>query len=168
MQGEIEQKTRFSQRAVFRAGATVFFILLIFVIFRYQSLPSSFGQYGYYRGDNVTEWISMDQSYAPPGNTVCRKCHGQVVQATSQAEHGKLDCQSCHGPLMAHVRKPAESHPKVAGNAELCGTCHRELVGRTKEQIATVKVGEHSGGLDCVRCHHPHQPLLSMIGGRQQ
>ncbi|MHB1405914.1 MAG: cytochrome c3 family protein [Desulfitobacteriaceae bacterium] len=166
MQEGIDQKSRFSQHAVFRAGVTVLFILLVFAIFGYMSVPKSFGQYGYYRGDNVTEWVSMDLSYAPPGNTVCSKCHEQVVQATSQAEHNKLNCQSCHGPLMAHVRKPAESHPAVAGNAELCGTCHRELVGRTKEQIASVKVGEHSGGLDCTRCHDPHQPW-SKIGGRQ-
>ena len=162
MQDEIEeiteQKSRYS--AGFRATILVILIVICFFVAKQFAKPKSFGEFGFYRGDNVAEWIAMEQNYAPPGNKTCSKCHDQIVQLTSLAEHGKLDCQSCHGPLMAHVLKPTVSHPKVAGNAELCGTCHKEIVGRTKDQIATVKVGEHSGGLDCVRCHDPHQPLL--------
>ncbi len=158
-----KQKSRFS--AGFRASVLVILIVVCFIVAQQLAKPKSFGEFGFYRGDNVAEWIAMDQTYGPPGNKTCSKCHDQIVLLVSQAEHGKVDCQACHGPLMAHVLKPSDSHPKVAGNAELCGTCHREMVGRTKEQIATVKVGEHSGGLDCIRCHDPHQPLL-MKGGR--
>lgn len=159
-------KPHLIQHAVFRAGVAVLFVIIVFLIFRHISTPRSFGQYGYYRGDNVTDWTSLNSSYAPPGNAVCSKCHALEVQEKSQAEHSKFDCQSCHGPLMEHVRNPSDSHPAVVGNAALCGTCHRVLVGRTKERIASVKVGEHSGGLDCTRCHNPHQPSLK-TGGRQ-
>lgn len=158
-----EQKSRFS--AGFRASILVILIVICFIVAKQLAKPVSFGEFGFYRGDNVAEWIAMDQSYAPPGNKTCSKCHAKEVQLISQAEHAKTDCQSCHGPLMAHVLKPTETQPKVVGNAELCGTCHKEILGRNKEQIATVKLGEHSGGLDCVRCHDPHQPL-SMKGGR--
>ena len=165
MQVETEQKTPLTKRAAFRATVLVICIVVLFVAAKQLTKPKSFGQYGYYRGDNVTEWMAMTPSYAPPGNKECIKCHADIAQTVSQAQHGKQDCQSCHGPLMEHVRKPNVTHPKVVGNAELCGACHRELIGRTKEQITTIKVGEHSGGLDCVRCHNPHQPL-SKIGGR--
>lgn len=158
-----EQKSRFS--AGFRATVLVIFIVICFIVAKQLSKPKSFGEFGYYRGDNVAEWMAMDQNYATPGNKTCNKCHDKIVQLTSLAEHGKLDCQSCHGPLMEHVLKTADSHPKVLGNANLCGTCHKEIAGRTKEQIATVKLDEHSGGLDCVRCHDPHQPL-SVKGGK--
>ncbi|MFZ3371466.1 MAG: hypothetical protein WA131_00335 [Desulfitobacteriaceae bacterium] len=161
MQEEIdqitEQKSRFS--ASFRASVLIILIVISFIVAKQFAKPKSFGEFGFYRGDNVAEWIAMDQNYAPPGNKTCSKCHDKIVQLISQGEHSKLDCQSCHGSLMAHVLKPNVPIPKVLGNAELCGTCHREIVGRTKEQIATVKVGEHSGGLDCVRCHDSHQPL---------
>lgn len=162
---QTEQKSRFS--AGFRASVLVILIVICFIVAKQLAKPKSFGEFGFYRGDNVAEWIAMDQNYAPQGNKTCSKCHDKTVQLTSLAEHGKLDCQSCHGPLMAHVLKPADSHPKVLGNADLCGTCHKEIAGRTKDQIATVKLDEHSGGLDCVRCHDPHQPLSVKGGGIQ-
>ena len=165
MQEETNQKTHLSQTAVFRAGLLLIFIVLIFGILRQLAIPKSFGQYGYYRGDNIGEWVSRDQNYAL-GNKTCVPCHAQEVNQTAQAEHGQIDCQSCHGPLESHVRKPSESHPKIAGTAELCGACHRELLGRSKELVPTVKVGEHSGGLDCTRCHNPHEPWAK-IGGRK-
>lgn len=154
-----EPKSRFS--AGFRATVLVILIVICFIVAKHFARPKSFGEFGFYRGDNVAEWIAMDQNYAPPGNKSCSnsKCHDKIVQLASQGEHGKVDCQSCHGPLMAHVLKPNDPLPKVLGNAELCATCHKEIVGRTKEKIATIKVGEHSGGLDCVRCHDAHLPL---------
>lgn len=158
-----KQKSRFS--AGFRAIVVVILIVVFFIVAKQLARPDSFGEFGYYRGDNVAEWMSMEKNYAAPGSKTCNECHDKVVQIISLGEHGKLDCQSCHGPLMAHVLKPTDSQPKVLGNASLCGTCHREIAGRTKEQIATVKLDEHSGGLDCVRCHDPHQPL-PVKGGR--
>jgi hypothetical protein len=165
VQEESEQEFRRSQTAVFRVSILLLFVVIAFVIFRHLSIPKSFGQYGYYRGDNVEEWASLDQNYAP-GSRDCSKCHANEFQATIQAEHNQLDCQSCHGPLLAHMRSPNESHPKVVGNADLCGACHRELVGRSSNQIRTVRVGEHSGGLDCTKCHDPHQPLTAIRGGK--
>ncbi|HWJ03949.1 MAG TPA: cytochrome C [Verrucomicrobiae bacterium] len=158
-------KTRLSQQAVFRVGSLLFFILVVFAIIRQLLVPQSFGQYGYYRGDNVGEWVAIEQNYVS-GSQACNTCHGAEVQETLQAEHGKLDCQTCHGPLAPHVRKPDQLPVKITGTAELCGSCHRELIGRSKELIPTVKVNEHSGGLDCTRCHSPHQPWAK-IGGRK-
>lgn len=165
MHEESEQTTRLTQTAPFRAALLLLIVVIVFLIVRQMAVPKSFGQYGYYRGDNVEEWISYNQNYAS-GKDDCSKCHGQEFTATAQDVHNGIDCQSCHGPLAAHVKNPQESRPKVAGNAELCGACHKDLLGR-KEKIPTVKLGEHSGGLECTRCHDPHQPWAK-IGGRQQ
>ncbi len=165
MEAETGQKTRMSQKAVFRVGVVLVCALVVFGIIRQLSVPKSFGQYGYYRGDNVQEWVSMDQTFAS-GNQVCAQCHAQEVQEAAQAEHSQLDCQSCHGPMQDHVKQPNQVHPRVAGNVDLCGACHRVMVGRSKDNIRTVQVGSHSGGLDCIRCHDPHQPYAKIGGGR--
>ena len=155
--GRTRKRTQITQTAVFRAGLLLFSVLVIFVVFRYLSIPRSFGQYGYFRGDNLDEWASLEANYAA-GNEVCGNCHQYMFQGLSQGEHGRLNCQSCHGPMMKHVKNPVEWRPVVKGTAELCGFCHRELTGRSKEQIPTVKLGIHGGGVDCTRCHEPHQP----------
>lgn len=154
-----------SQSAVFRVSVVLLLVIIAFITIRQMSVPKSFGQYGYYRGNNVEEWVAMPPRYAS-GSQACVKCHADESNALASAQHAQLGCQSCHGPLMAHVQNPRQSHPKVAGNAGLCGACHRQLVGRPDSKIRTVRVGEHSGGLECTKCHDPHRPLAMLGGGK--
>lgn len=164
MTGRTQGRANLLQKPVFRVGLILIGVLVLFVIAQQLSIPKSFGQYGYFRGDNVSEWASQEGNYAS-GNQVCEKCHQVVVQGLSQGEHGGLDCQSCHGPALKHVQKPAASKLKVAGTAEVCGICHRKLAGRSGEQIRTIELGIHNGGVACIRCHNAHQPW-AQLGGR--
>ena len=88
MQREIEQiiekRPRFS--AGFRATVLVILIVICFIVAKQLAKPKSFGEFGFYRGDNVSEWIAMDQNYAPLGNITCSKCHDKTAQLTSLAE----------------------------------------------------------------------------------
>lgn len=163
LQEEPEKRSRIPQSALFRAGFLLFVVVTIFLLIRQAAVPKSFGQYGYYRGDNVEEWVSLPQNFAQ-GNPDCTTCHQPEVLQTGQSAHSQMDCQSCHGPLLTHVKNPKQPLPKVIGNAELCGACHRELIGRARDLVPTVKLGQHSGGLDCSRCHDPHKPLPTKGG----
>lgn len=165
MTGRIGGRASFLQKPVFRVGLILLTVLVIFVTIQQLSIPKSFGQYGYFRGDNISEWTSQEGNYAS-GNQVCEKCHQSVVQGLALGEHGKLDCQSCHGPALKHVKKPAALKLKVEGTAEVCGVCHRKMAGRSGEQIPTVELGIHNGGVACIRCHNPHQPW-AQLGGRK-
>jgi len=161
---ETSRKPRLRDKAPFRVALILLAVIAAFIIVRELTVPKSWGEYGYYRGDNVAEWASRDQNFAS-GNEACgtAKCHAQEVEYTAKAEHGQMNCQSCHGPLLDHVKKPNAALQKIVGNAELCGACHRQLAGRD-DKIRTVQIGQHSGGLDCTRCHDPHQPWAKIRG----
>ncbi len=154
----------FFQRAYVRVGLLLLTVLIIFGTVRQLSIPPSFGEYGRYRGDSIGENVAKKVNFAL-GNDDCKKCHLNLFQIISQAEHKGLNCQSCHGPAANHVSNPASGTPKVIGNEELCGSCHRQIAGRTKEMITMVMPLWHSGGVECAKCHNPHQPREA-IGGR--
>ncbi|MHB9095795.1 MAG: cytochrome c3 family protein [Eubacteriales bacterium] len=165
MAGRKEGGSSFIQSALGRITMILVIVVVLFGFARQMIIPKSFGQYGRYRGDSVSEVASRPVNYAGGGNSTCGQCHQNVFQALSSAEHGKMDCQTCHGPAAKHVAKPSEQSPKIEGNAELCGACHKDIAGRTDQQIATVTLQMHSGGVACVGCHDPHQPWAK-LGGR--
>lgn len=159
-----ESSVPFSQRPVVRIGTILFVLVVVFAFVRQLAIPASFGEFGRYRGADVSEVASRDINFAGGGNSECGQCHQDKLQALSKGEHSSLNCQTCHGPAAKHVKKPDEQSPKVAGSAELCGACHKDIAGRDGQQIKTVQLQTHSGGLECAECHNPHNPL-SMLGG---
>ena len=161
-----EGKGTFTQQAVVRIGFILICIVVAFAFVRQLFVPASFGEFGRYRGASVSEVASRSITYAGGGNNVCAQCHQDKVQALSQAQHGTMDCQTCHGPAAKHIKKPADQSLAIQGSVELCGACHRDIAGRTDGQIATVRLEMHSGGVDCIRCHDPHQPWAK-LGGRR-
>lgn len=150
-------KPKLWERAIWRVGILLLAVMVLFLFARQLALPDSFGQYGYYRGDNIDEWAALEAKHAF-GNETCSKCHQQTLSSLSSGNHEVLNCQACHGPAANHIKKPKVYLPKVSGTKELCGSCHRELIGRAEVEISTVELGKHSGGLTCSRCHDPHQP----------
>ncbi len=154
-----------SAQAVFRIGVILVLAVVIFVIVRQMMIPASFGQYGRYRGNSISENASLNAAYAGSSND-CGECHQQEFMALAQAQHREIDCQSCHGPAAKHVSKPAVTSPIVQETAELCNSCHRQIAGRQDGKIVTVRPLLHSGGVNCTRCHNPHRPQLSFEGDK--
>lgn len=163
MAERLKETGEFTQKAVVRVGFVLFIVVVLFAFGRQMAIPSSYGEYGRYRADSVSEVVAKDVNYAS-GSTVCKDCHQSEYAAAAQKEHGGFDCQSCHGPAAKHVNKPKEFSPAVKGDAGLCGSCHRAISGRDETQIATVRLDIHSGGVACVRCHDPHQPRAGLGG----
>lgn len=150
-------------QALFRIGIILITALVIFAFARQIMIPESFGQYGRYRGDSISENASRKVNFAG-SSTDCGGCHQEVVKAVAGASHSGMDCQSCHGPAAKHLSQPGTWSPRVEGSAELCGSCHRTIAGRADGKIATVKPLMHSGGVTCTRCHDPHRPWAKLGG----
>lgn len=158
--------TALTQKAVFRVSFLLLCAVVIFGLVRTLLVPVSFGEYGRYRGDSITEVASREVNFAGGGNDTCGKCHQDHYLALTQAEHKQLNCQTCHGPGAKHAAKAGSQSLAVKGDAGLCGACHQETTGRVTQQIATVKLQMHSGGVECGRCHDPHRPWAK-LGGRK-
>lgn len=165
MTGNGEGGSKLTQQAVFRIGIILISALVIFAFVRQLFIPASFGQYGRYRGDSISEVAAKEVNYAGSNND-CGECHRKVFNAVALGEHSSMNCQTCHGPAAKHLKKPAAWSPVVKGTAEACAACHKKIAGRLDERIATVKPLLHSGGVDCVRCHNPHQPWAK-LGGKK-
>jgi hypothetical protein len=58
-----------------------------YFIARYFLTPSSFGQYGWYRGDALTELASQPVTFA--GREACQECHDDEYEML--IEHGHKD-----------------------------------------------------------------------------
>ena len=141
----------FRMAAVFLAG------ILAFLILRSVLVPSSFGQYGHYRGKAIAEIAALPISYA--GHQVCEACHTDVVEAKSKGVHKGVACESCHGPQEKHVEDPASIQPPKLDVAVLCVRCHTANIAKPKN-FPQVVPEEHSGGAPCDTCHQPHSPAI--------
>src|ERR1039457_6311516 len=81
----------FRLASVFLVGGVLFLVLRGFLV------PSSFGQYGHYRGAAIKEAEEKSISYA--GHQVCEGCHTDVLEVQSKGVHKGVACEACHGPL---------------------------------------------------------------------
>ncbi len=139
------------------AGAFALGVLL-FLLLRAYFVPKSFGQYGYYRGDALTEIAGRPIHYA--GHQVCEMCHADVLEVKKAGKHSGVNCEACHGPLAAHADDPASVVPKLPDTAVLCARCHEENLAKPRG-FPQVVSKDHSSGVDCKTCHQPHSPLLA-------
>jgi len=135
--------------------------IVVFLLLRSYFVPRSFGQYGHYRGDALTEIAAKPVSYA--GHQTCEVCHGDVLEVKKAGKHAGVNCEACHGALAAHAADPASVVPKLPDTAVLCAQCHEQNIAKPKS-FPQVVSKEHSGGVDCKICHQPHSPLLAPGG----
>ncbi len=149
--------------AVIRVGIVLLVIITVFFLVRQTFIPKSFGEYGYYRGDNVGEWAAMEVNYAP-GNVSCSECHQKILTWMAGQKHRALDCQACHGPALKHAKASKPEEIKVQSTGDVCGACHNRIAGRPGKGVAAVDANDHSGGVECVRCHDAHR-LWAKKGG---
>jgi uncharacterized CHY-type Zn-finger protein len=149
---------------LFRLAAVFVVGGVLFLVIRGVLVPRSFGEYGHYRGNAITETASRPISYA--GHQVCEACHADVLEVKSKGVHKGVACESCHGPLAKHADDPASVQPLKLNTAVLCVRCHEANLAKP-QKFPQVVSAEHSGGAACNTCHQPHSPALAAAGGSQ-
>ena len=128
-------------------------IVALYGIARYFLTPTSFGQYGWYRGEALAEVAAREPGFA--GKKACEECHSDEYQKVAKFEHKTVSCEACHGMGRAHVDNPDISISKLTFSH--CVRCHEADPSRPKwlKQIST---RTHYSGQRCTECHVPHQP----------
>ncbi|MFQ5987609.1 MAG: hypothetical protein ACE5H6_02035 [Dehalococcoidia bacterium] len=114
-----------------RAGALILVLGIGFLLVRWIFIPESFGQYGFYRGENVAEWADWPTQYAAVPE--CGVCHQQRYDTWVNSKHSSVSCENCHGPAQNHAQTGTPLVFDVA--RELCGLCHAETLAEAAEII---------------------------------
>ena len=140
---------------VFVAGFVLLLLLRAFFV------PKSFGKYGHFRGDAITEIAARPVAYA--GHQTCEGCHSDVLDIKKDGKHARVACESCHGPLANHADDPGSVQPEKLQTAGLCVRCHEANSAKPKK-FPQVASKEHSSDLPCETCHQPHSPALAPGG----
>ncbi|MBF0501301.1 MAG: hypothetical protein HQM09_14270 [Candidatus Riflebacteria bacterium] len=167
-------------------------ILIIFfgavvagLVLKTAMIPESFGKYGHYRADWLSEGTQLPSIYQ--GKFVCQECHNEIFQTHEKDVHVSVECENCHGNGKKHV----DFHKKVASASvdtsadmtasggikdqakmhilkdnQTCLYCHRQLKARPKyfpqidpdAHFELLKVKDKN--TTCFSCHSPHEPLF--------
>lgn len=151
-------------RHLLRAGILLGAALLVFFIIRTLAVPSSYGQYGHFRGDNLAEQVAIPMQYGPP--QVCEGCHSDKVVQKEKGKHKSIPCQTCHGPVSAHIQDSGVQPMGVNRSWTLCARCHQKIEGRPRsfpqiiiqDHLSTLGVTVDGNEAACLTCHNPHSP----------
>ncbi|MHB1418540.1 MAG: hypothetical protein ACYCX4_02980 [Bacillota bacterium] len=155
-----DKRPKLVNRPAFRVGVVLAVILVAFALAQQSFIPKSWGAYGYFRGDNVSEWADRPVTFSS-GSQLCKACHVDQGATLEQGAHAQLNCESCHGPAGKHTENPnKENRPVIKVTREFCGACHNQIVGRSEQNIRQVNLNEHNTGMVCTLCHIPHNPKL--------
>jgi len=147
-------------------------LMIVLYILSILSTPISFGKFGFYRGDNVREWIERPVQYA--GANRCVDCHYQEYSRWNVSEHFGISCETCHGALNEHV-KNGSSIPVPSD--ELCRLCHSPSLSRPRG-FPQINPNEHWSNITikgvytlrdigrrfnytCLTCHDPMDVRLT-------
>lgn len=138
---------------IFRLVLLTLGIVISYLTARYFLTPSSFGQYGWFRGAALEEIASRTPVYA--GKKACDECHSEVLLNLAKGEHKTLSCEGCHGVSQEHAANPDITPIKLTGNH--CIRCHEANPSRPS-WFRQITVRNHYAGQKCTECHVPHQP----------
>jgi hypothetical protein len=139
---------------VFRIVLLAAAIVMGYSVARFFLTPRSFGQYGWFRGDALTELRAREPVFA--GRKACDECHSEVVQKLQKNQHKGLACEGCHGAGQIHSDDPRKDNIDKSDYG-VCVRCHEANVSRPKwhKQIVSKT---HYAGSKCTECHVPHSP----------
>ena len=145
---------------------------------RLYFIDQSFGVFGHYRADAVTEIAADKPIYQ--GAAYCRDCHRERFGQWSTGIHKVVNCETCHGAAAKHpgVKPPVASdtrtqiliasgryeHVRLAipsDTVKLCTLCHERMPGRPAAQ-PQIDVKTHARGQACTVCHNPHSPKIAV------
>lgn len=157
-----EPNPRFDKQPWFRAFLLVIAVVIVFFVVQGLATPASFGQYGYYRGENVGEWAAREVAFSG-GSQTCQACHQDKHEVWVAGPHASINCESCHGPAASHAASPGQVRPEVPAGREFCGLCHEVNAARAR-MVQQVDGLQHNPGPDCMACHNPHRPLPVGMG----
>lgn len=138
---------------VFRLVLLAVAIVGSYLIARYFLTPSSFGQYGWYRGDALTELASQPVTFA--GREACQECHYDEYEMLIEHGHKTLSCEACHGSGQAHADDP-DINISISSYGQ-CVRCHEANPSRPAWQ-KQIDPKDHFTGDTCIECHVPHAP----------
>jgi hypothetical protein len=124
-----------------------------YLVARFLLTPSSFGQYGWYRGEALAELASHPASLA--GKRACQECHDEQFQKVANFGHKDLSCEVCHGFGRAHADDPDVKMQVL--NYGHCVRCHEANPSRPKWH-KQINPKDHYTGDKCTECHVPHAP----------
>jgi len=95
---------------------------------------------------------NMNKEPGYKGNEYCRECHGVEYSKWSKSKHNlagrEVDCETCHGN---------DRTEKVDSSRNFCGSCHGDIPYRPNA-LVKVNLNEHFTGVECAKCHNPHNP----------
>jgi hypothetical protein len=129
-----------------------FGIVASYLVARYFLTPSSFHQYGWFRGAALEEIAAREPVFA--GKQACNECHSDVLQKQAKGPHKTLSCETCHGVSLDHAGNPDITPIKLTGSH--CIRCHEANPSRPA-WLKQIVLKEHYSG-KCSECHVPHQP----------
>jgi uncharacterized CHY-type Zn-finger protein len=147
---------------LFRFAGLFVLAFIVFLVVRGYIVPKSFGQYGHYRGNAITEIGALPVKFA--GHGACETCHTDVLDTKSKGKHAHVNCEACHGALAKHAEDPAVVIPVKPDTAVLCARCHTASAAKPKN-FPQVDLADHANGVPCETCHQPHNPAIADAGG---
>jgi hypothetical protein len=146
------------------------------LLFKKLLIPDSFGVYGPYRANAITEAALLPIRHGT--NASCFNCHPYEAKVHKTGRHQTISCEFCHGTYADHVAggKKIKTLPVKKGKdiTLLCLKCHNtEIKARHEEVIKTVAMPDHLKSQNvklthnCNQCHHVHAPLKYIIRAKQ-
>jgi uncharacterized CHY-type Zn-finger protein len=148
---------------LFRFAGIFVFLFIVFLIVRGYVVPKSFGKYGHYRANAITDIAAHPIKFA--GHQTCESCHVDVLDVKKAGKHAHVNCEACHGALAKHAEDPTSVVPVKPDTAVLCVRCHEKSVARPKD-FPQVASADHANGIPCQTCHNPHNPMPGAGGAK--
>lgn len=145
-------------------------------LFKKLLFPDSFGVYGHYRADAITEAALVPIRHGT--NASCFKCHPFEAKIHKTGRHQTISCEFCHGTYADHVADGKKIRTLTVKKEKeittLCLRCHNtEIKARKEEVIKTIAMPNHLKDQNvkithnCNQCHHVHAPLKYIIRAKQ-
>ena len=151
---------------IFRGTILLIIVISTIMIGLRLFVPESFGKYGYYRGDNLKEQMSIPVVWQKERNKSCNECHSENTFKKMASRHKNVPCMNCHGPITEHISVSNKKIAKmpIVSSWRHCARCHQKLAARA-QVIPQVEILEHLKDQDvnlspdvCIECHNPHNP----------
>ena len=152
-----------NRRHLTRLLIIIALLIVVFLIVRSLLIPTSFGEYGHYRGDNVEEQMNIPLVYQ--GSDFCSECHQVQFNDCKESGHRSVNCEACHGHWEIHNGNLKTM--TADKGSEPCLLCHQKLTGRPVDfpqieslalHLAEQEMSEQDE-YNCIDCHDQHIPL---------